>query len=309
MSKKLRVVLSGIYYPLAMLRYFEAAFKRRDDVELITLGPYTGTWIPWAGGMDVMMKYANPPTCALPKDFIRHGVMNIDVLNAFSNLNDIDLWIQADAGWRFDKRPNATVVAHLQTDPHVLGDQYRLPRTYSDIVFNMQKSYSEPDDKYIPYAIDPIWHSPMDGVEKEHASCLIGLHYDNRNKLVQRLRSKGLDVYYDIGPIYDEYREIYARSKTAINWSSKDDLIARVFETMGFNVPLITNRVTDLPTHFVEGEHYLGFDDMNEAEEKVVWALENYDKAMEIADNAHRKVFAQHTYDMRVSDMLRWAGF
>jgi len=309
MSEKKRVVLSGIYYPLAMLRYFEAAFLRRDDIELITLGPYTGTWIPWAAGMDGMPKYAVSPTCPLPRDFIRHGgSMSVDVLSAFSILEDIDLWIQADAGWHFDSRPPAKVVAHLQTDPHVLGGHYKLPRSYSDIVFNMQKCYSEPKDKIIPYAIDPVWHSPIDGVEKEHDGCLIGLHYDNRNRLVQRLREKGLSIYYDIGPIYDEYRELYAKSRLSINWSSKDDLIARVFESMGFGVPLITNRVTDLPTLFVEDEHYLGFDTVKEAEDKVEWALANYDDAMEIADNALRKVLAGHTYDMRVSDILRWAG-
>ena len=41
----MNVVLTGIYYPLAILRYFEAAL-RRADVNLFTAGPYTATRIP-----------------------------------------------------------------------------------------------------------------------------------------------------------------------------------------------------------------------------------------------------------------------
>jgi hypothetical protein len=90
---KIKVALVGIYYPMAMLRYFERALERRDDIELVTAGPYTGTYIPWSGGMTVLPKYAKPPTHVLPPDFIRNGKIPANILNANEKFQDVDLWL------------------------------------------------------------------------------------------------------------------------------------------------------------------------------------------------------------------------
>ena len=66
-SDKIRILLLSLHYPLTMSKYFEMAFRRRDDVELLTTGPYSGNWIPWKGGMTLPMKYAIPPD--FPMDF------------------------------------------------------------------------------------------------------------------------------------------------------------------------------------------------------------------------------------------------
>ena len=64
--KKIKVALSAIWYPMAMASYFWRAFKRRDDVDLFVVGPFTDTWIPWAGGMHLPRKYVMTPDLALP---------------------------------------------------------------------------------------------------------------------------------------------------------------------------------------------------------------------------------------------------
>jgi len=68
-------------------------------------------------------------------------------------------------------------------------------------------------------------------------------------------------------------------------------------------VPLVTNRVPDLPTFFVEGEHYLGFDNMQDAEAKALMLILNDDLREEMSDAAHRKV-RPHTWDNRVQQLL-----
>jgi spore maturation protein CgeB len=167
----------------------------------------------------------------------------------------------------------------------------------------MQKFYSKPNDIYLPYCADPVWHSPLER-EKEYDVCLIGLQYQNRTDLVNRLRAKGLKVFYETGIVYDEYQEMYAKSKVALSWSSLQDLIARVFEGMLMKVPVVCNRVPDLDLHFKEDEHYYGFSTVMEAEFKIKHALMMYEEAAQVAEQAHEVVMEHHLYDHRIQQIL-----
>src|SRR3989304_1825407 len=138
--------------------------------------------------------------------------------------------------------------------------------------FCMQQAYIEKGEEYLPYAFDPTVHYPMD-LEKVYDACLIGLQYEHRNQLVSRLRQRNLNVYYTIGEIYDEYRERYNQSKVALSWSRMDDTPARVFEAFGMSLPLVCNRTPDLKNFFLDGNDYLGFDNVDEAEKQVFTLL------------------------------------
>lgn len=300
MSRKHRIVISGIYYPLAIGKYIEAAFRRRDDVELLTAGPYTGNYIPWAGGMTMPAKHSRPPDISLPHDFIGTSPLSACVSSRLPWVPD--LWIQIDAGFHFMDRPNANMVAHIGTDPHVLLKQYKLAKAYSDMCFGMQGPYMEPRDIYLPYAADPIWHSPL-SVEKEWDCSLIGLHYEQRDRLVDKLRSGGLRVYYNLGPIFEEYRLLNSKAKVILSWSSLQDTPARVYEGMLMGA-LVCNRTPDLTGMFVEGDHYLGFDTVEEAEKQVRKLLSDDNMREEMHERSHRKVFAQHLWDHRVEVIM-----
>lgn len=309
MSEKIRIVLSGIFYPVAILRYFENALLRRDDVELFTVGPYTGTWIPWAGGMNLSAKYAKKPDLPLAGDMARIGKVPYGVVSFLPWVPD--LWLQVDAGFYFDfggkYNTQAGRVAHVATDPHVLDYSYQ--RTQCHQFFNMQKIYSQPGDIYLPYAADPEWHAPIEGLEKEYDACLIGLHYESRTRLVDALRQKGLRVYYDIGPAFREYQLLYARSKVALSWSSKQDLIARVFEAMAMKIPLVCNIVPDLDLHFKDGVHYHGFRGLGDAIKEVEEIVGTHRNAAEkMAQQAHDLVMEKHTYDHRIQQILETCG-
>jgi len=303
----LKIAVSGIHYPLSMMTWFIRALQRREDVELITVGPYTEDWIPWNYGMRISRKYIHCPTIPLPQ-------MMIGQRPSFNIIKgkvpeDIDLWLQIDAGWSFSDRPNAKVVAQIQTDSHVLRGQYSRYKQFNDISFCMQTPYMEAGEKFLPYAYDPTVHYPVNVGDSgyaglEYDACLIGLLYDHRKSLINSLSQKGMNVYYNIGEVFDEYRERYGRSKVALNWSSMQDLPARVWEAFAMGVPLVTNRnMPDLHTFFVENDHFLGFDTVSEGVEKVEWVLNNLDKAFEMAEAARRKV-EPHTWDNRITEIL-----
>lgn len=295
----MRCVLSGIFYPMAILRYFEAALRRRDDVELWTVGPYTGTWIPWNGGMYLPEKYAGQPDLPLTGTNGQYPMPPIGYVE-----NQLpwkpDAWLHVDAGWHLKGRPDRGRNLFVGTDPHVLN--YDEQRTYADVFYCMQTPYAKAGDEYLPYAHDPVWHAPEEQ-ERQYDACLIGLHYEQRNAWVNALRVQGLHVYYEIGPCFDEARALYSQAPVGLNWSSRADLVARVFELLGMGRLAVVNRVPDLSRFFVDGADLLVFDELGEAVEKVVYAIENADEAQAIAEQG-RETVQEHTWDARVSQIL-----
>jgi spore maturation protein CgeB len=170
----------------------------------------------------------------------------------------------------------------------------------------MQTPYMKNGDIYLPYAYDPTVHYPDESATIFDV-CMVGLHYELRNQLVNRLRNEKLRVYYGIGPIFDEYRIKYNTSTVGINWSSKLDMNARVWELAAMGIPAVQNTVPDMKTFFVPNDHYLEFTDVDSAVSQVMWALANPSEAQEMADAAYRKV-QPHTWDARIAQILDRVG-
>lgn len=299
---KPKILFAYMAYPFAIASYFRQAFERRQDIDLWTCGAYTGDWIPWGAGMRLPPRYVYPVNLALPVDAIFPSWSLVRAQLDFTP----DVVIQVDANWHFRDRPQVEKVITVATDPHVLN--YDLPRGYSDYFFNMQAFYSISEDMYLPYAADQHHHYPTNTDGFEYDASLIGLHYRQRDDLVNGLRSAGFTVNYDLGLIYDEYREANNKARVGLNWSSLQDLPARVFEVMAMKMVCLTNRVPDLGLHFEEGKHYLGFSTVQEAVEKMGWIKNNPDKVTQIAQSAYELVVDQHTYDIRVDTILKTAG-
>lgn len=293
---KLTVIFSQIFYPVSIGRYFESALKRRDDINLITIGPFFGNMIPWNNWMALPQKYAIAPTITLPQ-----GSVTVPISFIENQLpQEPDLWIQIDAGFHLEGKPQHGKNVIVATDPHVLN--YDRQRTFADTFYCMQDCYKKPGDEYLPYAYDPIWHAP-EKQERLFDVCLLGLHYQNRNLLVDRLRQNGAKVYYDLGPSFDEARAIYNQAPVGINWSSKNDLTARVFELLGMRRLAVVNNVPDLPRFFRDGKDLVTFAGLEEATEKILHYLANEDQLQTIADQGHETV-KPHTWDARVNQIL-----
>lgn len=302
---KLKVLFLYIVYPLAMGTYFKRALRRRMDIDLKVVGPYSGSFIPWLGGMNLPVKYAIPPDLPLPYPPVGRTV-NYQVVKAQLGDWKPDLVLTADAGIYWTNKPSDGVVAHIATDPHVLD--YSWPRSYSDKFFNMQKCYSVEGDIWLPYAYDPtVFHSGTERVP-DYDACLVGMPYPQRIEWVEALRRKGMKVSFENGPIFDEARDLYERSKIGLNWSSLNDLNARVFEVMGMGLPLVTNRVPDLPLLFEENKHYFGFSSMAEAVGFVTVLKDDPELAHKMGLAAADAVKG-HTYDARIATILQECGF
>lgn len=320
---KIKIAFLYKAYPMTMANYFRRALERRDDVELFTAGEFFGQWIPWAGGMVIPPKYPNHVDLPLPRGMETVTWASISAYLPWKP----DLVLNVDAGFHLSTQPDAIYYV-VATDPHVLGGWYSKVRPLADKFFNMQPSYMQDGDVLLPYAFDPECHYPetsthtedslidVEGRQvtmrtviadpKEYDCSIIGLHYPQRDEWVRRLRELGVKVNYRIGDIYDEYRRENTKAWIGLNWSSLEDVTARVFEIMAMQLVPVLNRLPGLTAlGFVEGEHYLGFSNMDEAVEKVMWAMNNREAAMKIAENAYRFVYEQHmTWDTRVHQIL-----
>lgn len=303
-ENKKKVLLLYIKYPLAMGTYFQRALERRDDVNLKVVGPYTGAFIPWLGGMHVLPKYAIPPDITLPYP-MQMNEINYGYVKAHLGDWVPDLVINVDAGLHWREKPSDGIAVTIATDPHVLNYDYQ--RTISDKFFNMQKVYSQPNDIYLPYAYDPtVFYRVPDSVVDVDA-CLVGMPYPQRIQWVEALQRKGLKVLFENGPIFDEARALYSRAEIGLNWSSLHDLNARVFEIMAMGLCPVINRVPDLPEFFKEDFDYLGFSNIAEGVEKVLFAKENIVGSRLMGMNAYKKV-AGHTYDTRIQQIFEECG-
>lgn len=304
---KIKILCLSLWYPLSMSRYFEDALRNNPNVDLKTTGVFTGDWIPWLGGVNLKTKYAKPVDIPLPfrPDI---GRVNYDFVKAQLPQDWVpDIVLCIDAGITWEHKPSDGYVAHAGTDPHVLSGWYEHSRNFSDKFFGMQLCYKEPSDIYLPYAYSSRIHY-KEPSEKDTDAVLIGMPYENRIKWVDELRKRGVSVTFENSPVFDEYRELANRARIGLNWSSLNDLNARFFETPAFGLAPVMNRVPDAHLFLDEGTDYIGFSNLNEAVDGVLYLKDNPDKALEMAMNAHIHIQGQ-TYDARVEQILKECGF
>jgi len=102
----------------------------------------------------------------------------------------------------------------------------------------------------------------------------------------------------------------YVKAKVGLNISIKNDLNMRFFEALSYGVCQLAN--SDMvgweDLGFEEGKHFLGYSSLDEAVEKVQWALDNNMEREEIAKAGHELVRSAHTYEHRINEMLNIVG-
>jgi len=232
---RIKVLLHSIWYPLAIASYWRKALQRNPNIDLVTTGIFTGSWIPWMGGMNLPEKYAIPPTYPLSFKPGLNLKIDYELIRAqMPNDWHPDLVLTVDGGANWRNKPQEGVVATVVTDGHCVD--YSHARAVSDYFFNMHPRYSVPEDNLLSYAYDPDTHYPMSDIEKDTDAVLVGMPYEQRIQWVNRLRAEGVSVIFENGPVFDEYRQLSNRARIGLNWASMDDTNARFFETLAFNI-------------------------------------------------------------------------
>lgn len=297
---KLKILATTLFYPVSIGRYIIEELQARDDLEVKTIGPAFGAWIPWNGGMNLPAKYAFNPDISIPT---KANTVSMSFAEMMLGGWEPDVIMQFDAGWHFTGRPKHGLNVQYQSDPHALKDFYRGVRGDFDLVFCSQTPYMDEGEVYMPYAYSDRWFYP-EPQEKIYDACMIGIPYNQRVHLANALKREGINVFMGQGIVFDEYREMYNKSKVALSWSSLLDTPMRVYEAMGMHLPLVANQTPDLCQQFKDGPAFMGFNDVNEAVDQVKWLLENPIEADQIARTGYVTVRFKYTWKERVNDML-----
>jgi hypothetical protein len=305
MASKKRVLITGIFFPItACLEYIVRAFKRLPDWEVVTAGSAYGRNIVWETVKFLPESYIFDPDIKFPPVGI--GVdIPMGMLVPRLGGQQFDLILQVDAGLHFTGKLDGAINATILTDPHVLRDFYDRVNHQYDFVFCTQSNYPtnrDVNEMYIPYGYDPEWHQ-FQPREKNYDVVLIGNNYSNRVDLINNLNALGVRTCFKLGVGKQEIGDLMNESIIGLNWSSMDDLTARVWETMGCGLIPVVNRVTDLRWFFVENEDYLGFSDKAEAIHKITEVLKNPGNYQSLIESYTPKI-KHSTWDDRLRVML-----
>lgn len=106
----------------------------------------------------------------------------------------------------------------------------------------------------------------------------------------------------------EEMPLIFHNSCINLNITSKgirSGIPLRVFDILGCCGFLLTNYQTELAELFVPGEDLIVYENAEDLSEKCSYYLSHESERKEIAHNGFQKVVSQHTYQIRLEQMLR----
>ncbi|MCD7724735.1 MAG: glycosyltransferase [Clostridiales bacterium] len=105
-----------------------------------------------------------------------------------------------------------------------------------------------------------------------------------------------------------EMPKIFHASKINLNITMRPietGLSLRVWDVLGCGGFLLTNYQAELPDYFEIGKDLEAYESMEELEEKVAYYLTHEEERTEIAVNGYEKVAGYHTYERRLTEMIR----
>lgn len=107
---------------------------------------------------------------------------------------------------------------------------------------------------------------------------------------------------------YTEMPYVFALSKVNLNItlrSIQKGIPLRCFDILGCGGFLVTNYQEDFNRFFVPGEDYVYYEDRKDLVNKIGWYLREDDRRQAIAESGRRKVLQDHTFDVRVRQILQ----
>jgi hypothetical protein len=133
---------------------------------------------------------------------------------------------------------------------------------------------------------------------------------NNRVAFLDKIFKAIPNSHLAIGKFFLDTSIRVAKARTSLNISILDDLNMRFFETMSHGSCLVTNRdvVGWEELGFEEGKHFIGYEGEDEAIKAIEWALKNPMEREKIAKAGHKMVREAHTYEHRLTQMLKTIG-
>ncbi len=175
---------------------------------------------------------------------------------------------------------------------------------------------------YTQWAANEQWlQAPKPACECAYQVSFIGTKYGDREKLIQRLHSAGLEVTcfgfgWPNGPVATEQiPQIMLNSVISLNFSTgfRSDgvhdrqLKARTFEVPGAGGFLLSEYAPSIEQFYRIGSEIDVFDSPDELEQKIRFYLQSPALRDSMANTAHKRTRAEHLYPCRLRELLDFA--
>ena len=146
-------------------------------------------------------------------------------------------------------------------------------------------------------------------IERKELLTLIGAHHPLRLYTYKQNSGFSPKGVQNMGPAsyFTEMPLIFKLSKINLNISLRSIQCAiplRVYDILGAGGFLISNFQPDLAYHFVPGEDFVYYENRKDLLDKIDYYLANEDERIAIAESAHKKIQEQHTFDVRVREII-----
>ena len=237
------------------------------------------------------------------------------------------------SAWTPPKDGGKTI--YVVSDAH-LDDGYRLKKAKGfDYVFVNQKYYLDEFKKinkntfYLPHAAEPKAYPANKHTSiPKYDVCFIGhIQEHHKGNGINMTRLEVLDQLFKEIPnfyfgtrnpqwpdkhMFEHAASIFNQSKVVFNISVGNDVNMRFFETLSAGGFLLTNKIPELKSlmsrGLVDGTHFVSYDSMKDAVEKIKYYCEHDEERRKIAKAGHKAFKEGHTYKHRVKEILELVG-
>ena len=200
--------------------------------------------------------------------------------------------------------------AQLQIDGMNFIEECLPPKVVSDIQ-KASNLYVYPDSaETLEYLFaNYIINRQATIIERKELLTMIGEKYgvrlytygQNKDFCPKGVINMGPADYFEVMPY------VFKCSKINLNItlrSIQNAIPLRCYDILGAGGFLLSNYQTDLERHFVPGEDYIYYESRTDLLDKIGYYLKNDAERKEIAENAHKKVAQEHTFDIRVEQII-----
>jgi spore maturation protein CgeB len=179
---------------------------------------------------------------------------------------------------------------------------------------------------YLPEACNPRWHRPISPAGTEPYLVVAGNMYPSRVKLLERLIAKGIPLQlYGTGfPRWigdtparkvhtgrcifrEEKAQVFRSAAGVLNTMHPAEIIganARLFEAAGCGAAVLTEFRPAVPELFDIDTEVLAFHDFDELVDQATRLLNESGITSRLGDAATRRAHRDHSYDLRVAEIL-----
>lgn len=146
-------------------------------------------------------------------------------------------------------------------------------------------------------------------IERKELLTMLGEHFPIKLYTYNQNKAFSPNGVQNMGPAdyFEEMPFIFKLSKINLNFtlrSIQHAIPLRVYDILEAGGFLLSNYQVDLARHFIPDEDFVYFEDRKDLVRKVDYYLKHDNERKAIAKNAHKKISEEHTFDVRVGQII-----